>query len=192
MNTTSNTNALLGIIEHKGRVFGASVPRHLLILDALAYATQRVEYCRTEAQDTDWTAKERKIYSDRADFLENWVANGGTEDVPLDVDMNLFLRTSHLPAVVNFENIDTYLDAILSVSEIISVWQVDEPQFALHNLESGVTLFLTDNIGLKNARRFAGPNTHVIETTSSQIMEFVVIQAEMSEFDSMADMEMVA
>lgn len=178
MNTVLKT--ICGIIEHRGRTIAAYVPTHLLTFDACSYAIVREEYLLSESLNLDYTTEEQQRYADRARFLNQWVATGCTADVPFGVDLNLFLRTSHLPATVTFENVDAYLDCLLSVSETVSVWQMDEPQFAIHNIKSCLALGVTDNPSLRNAKRFPGPNTVVIETTSQKIEALIAIQLEMA------------
>ncbi len=180
-----NTNTIIGTINHRNRTKIVQVPRELLILDALSYASARAEQLRAEASDTDYTIAERAEYTRRANFLKNWATTGGTTDVPFDIDLNLFLRTSHLPTVVDSSNVDAYLDALLSVSTEVTL-EEGSPQFAIMNLISGIELWLSNSPALRNARRYCSPDVEVVETTSDKIEVAVFSQSMMKETDSMA------
>lgn len=192
MKSTSKNNTVFGLIEHRNRTIAAYVPCHLLIFDALSYAKNRVVYFRAESEDFRWTAVQRGDYAARADFLAQWIREGATAAVPSHVDSNLFSRTNHLPAVVDFSSIDGYLDAVLSASDIVPFGEANAPQFSIRNLESCLELSLTDNIWLHNAKHFPGPHTQVIETTSHKIIGLALIQDAMKDFDFMDDIAVTA
>ena len=179
------SNAALGVIEHRGRMITAYIPLELLTLDARSYGIARSEYFRTESVNPENDTEEQSEYAGRARSLNQWIDGGCQTDVRMDVDLNLFLRTSHLPAVVTFENIDSYLDALLSVSDIGALDSVsdigaldeaDSPQFLIRNTDSVAELWLTENRSLRNARRFAGPDVEVVETTTDKLKEIIAIE----------------
>lgn len=156
-------NTLSGLIEHRGRIIAARVPVALMVMDAQSFALTRIEQLRLEALDPDFTSDERVRQIKRADALDRWVKSGCCGPVTFDVDVTLYARSIFDPAVIMRNDLDTYLEAILNVSSVVSIESLAPPAFAIRN-NGEPELWLTDHPALRAPRLHPGPEIKVVET----------------------------
>jgi hypothetical protein len=173
MNTNTNPLTVSGIIEHRGRTFGVRLDGANLVFDAASWARDLAQQERVEAEDTEYTTEERASFEANANALDRWVESGCAGSIPFSVSPLLSLRSTLRHATVTRETLDTYLDLLLRVGEIVPVESVDDPAFAIRNNDGEGELWVTNHRYLRAAKSYPGDYVKVVETTSDDLKAII-------------------